>query len=584
LELFHEKFLIFSSKLWAFLCPVHARGFCQMGTVGLSFGSPTAGAGINVSQTVSQIVSNLQAVETPWKNQLSTLQTQDTAFSSLGTQLSSLSNDVSQLTDFQGILANKAGSSSDTNILQLTSATSSATAGTHTIVVTSLAQTSSGYIDSVANSNDTLSGAITLQVGSGTAQTINVGSKSNTLSGLSAAINSAGIGVTANVITDANGSRLSLVSGTSGTGGNLTITSSLSDTATSTALKFNTSQTGANANLTVDGVQISNASNTVSNVIPGVTFQLLSYSPGTQVQVVIANDVSSVESVVGAFVSDYNSVISSINTQEGVDSSGNAQPLYGSPTLSLLQEQILGAFVSQNPSGYLDPVKNLTDTLSGSITIQVGSGTAQTITLDSTDNSLSGLAKAINAAKIGVTANIATDATGSYLKLISGQVGTSGQLTITSNLTDATTSTSLNYNNSGGDLAGLTNLGISVNNDGTLALDQTSLTSVLNNDYSGVVAFFQDANSWGQNFSNVLSTTGTASGGLINSALTADSRIESNLNADISREGSIISAQQKSLTLEMNSVNEILTSLPSQLNQANELYSAITGYNSTQNG
>jgi flagellar hook-associated protein 2 len=142
----------------------------------------------------------------------------------------------------------------------------------------------------------------------------------------------------------------------------------------------------------------------------------------------------------------------------------------------------------------------------------------------------------------------------------------------------------LNYNNSGGDLAGLTNLGISVNNDGTLALDQTSLTSVLNNDYSGVVAFFQDANSWGQNFSNVLSTTGTASGGLINSALTADSRIESNLNADISREGSIISAQQKSLTLEMNSVNEILTSLPSQLNQANELCSAITGYNSTQNG
>lgn len=550
-----------------------------MGTVGLSFGSPTAGSGINVSQTVSQIVSNLQAVETPWKNQLSTLQTQDTAFSNLGTQLSNLSNDVSQLTDFQGILANKAGSSSDTNVLQLTAATSSATAGTHTIVVNSLAQTSSGYIDSIANAKDTLSGSITLQVGSGTAQTINVGSKSNTLTGLAAAINQAGMGVTANVITDANGSRLSLVSGTSGSRGDLTITSALTDTSTSTALKFNTSQGGANASLTVDGVSISSASNTVSNVIPGVTFQLLSYAPGTQVQVVIANDISSVESVVGAFVSDYNSVISSINTQEGVDSSGNAQPLYGSPTLSLLQEQILGAFVSQNPSGYLDPVKNSTDTLSGSITIQVGSGTAHTITLDSTDNTIAGLAKAINSAKIGVTANVSTDATGSYLKLISGQVGTSGQLTVTSNLTDATTSSSLNYNNSGGDLASLTGLGISVNNDGTLSLDQTSLTGVLNNDYSGVVAFFQDANSWGQSFSKVLTASGTGTSGLIKYALTANSRIESNLNADISRESSLISAQQKSLTLEMNSVNEILTSLPSQLSQANELYSAITGYN-----
>lgn len=555
-----------------------------MGTVGLSFGSPTTGSGINVSQTVSQIVSNLQSVEKPWKSQLTTLQSQDSALSNMGTLLSNLSNDVSQLTDFQGILANKAGSSSDTNILQLTSATSSATAGTHTIVVNSLAQTSSGYLDPITNAGDTLSGSITLQIGSGTAQTINVGSKSNTLSSLAAAINQTAVGVTANVITDANGARLSLVSGTSGAGGNLTITSNLTDSTTSTALKYNTSQGGANASLTVDGVSIQSASNTVSNVIPGVTFQLLSYSPGTQVQVVIANDISSVESVVGTFVSDYNSVISTINTQEGVDSSGNAEPLYGSPTLSLLQEQILGAFVAQNPSGYLDPVKNSTDTLTGSITIQVGSGTAQTITLDSTDNTIAGLAKAINSAKIGVTAQVTTDATGAYLKLISGQVGSSGQLTITSNLTDTTTSTNLSYNNSGGDIAGLTGLGVSVNNDGTLSLDQTSLTSVLNNDYSGVVAFFQDANSWGQSFSKVLSNSGTGTNGLMKYALSANSSIESNLNADISREDSIISAQQKSLTLEMNSVNEILQALPSQLNQANELYSAITGYNQTRNG
>ena len=552
-----------------------------MGTVGLSFGSPTAGTGINVSQTVSQIVSNLQAVETPWKNQLASLQSQDAAFSSLGTLLSNLSNDVSQLTNFQGVLANKAGSSSDTNILQLTSATSSAVAGTHTIVVNSLAQTSSGYIDSIANAADTLSGSITIQVGGGTAQTINVGSNSNTLGGLATAINSAGIGVTANVITDANGSRLSLVSGTSGTSGNLTATSSLSDATTTTALNYNTSQTGANASLTVDGVSISNASNTVSNVIPGVTFQLLSNSPGTQVQVVIANDVSSVESVIGAFVSDYNAVISTVNTQEGMNSSGVAQPLYGSPTLSLLQQQILGAFISQNPTGYLDPVANASDTLSGSLTIQVGSGTPQTITLNSSDNTLSGLESAINTANLGVTATISTNSSGSFLELNPNQVGSAGQLTITSNLTDATTSTALKYNNSGGDLASLTSLGISVNNDGTLSIDQSSLTNVVNNDYSGIVSFFQNANGWGENFANVLSTTGTASGGLISTALTANSNIESNLNADISREDSIISVQQKSLTLEMNSVNEILTALPSQLNQANMLYSAITGYNQT---
>ena len=139
-----------------------------MGTVGLSFGSATSGQGFNVSTTVAQIVSNLQNVETPWKTQLTTLQSQDTAISSLGTLLSNLSNDISSLTNATGILAEKTGSSSDTNVLTLTAATSSAVAGTHTVEVTNLATTSSGYMTQIANANDPLSGTITLNTGSGT--------------------------------------------------------------------------------------------------------------------------------------------------------------------------------------------------------------------------------------------------------------------------------------------------------------------------------------------------------------------------------------------------------------------------------
>ncbi len=138
-----------------------------MGTVGLAFGSPTSGAGFNVSSTVAEIVSNLQNVETPWNNQLTALESQDTVISNLGTLFSNVSTDMSALTDATGILAEKEGSSSDTNVLELTAATSAATAGTHTVVVNSLAQTSSGYMAEIANSSDTLSGSITLQVGSG---------------------------------------------------------------------------------------------------------------------------------------------------------------------------------------------------------------------------------------------------------------------------------------------------------------------------------------------------------------------------------------------------------------------------------
>jgi flagellar hook-associated protein 2 len=584
-----------------------------MGTVGLSFGSPTSGTGFDVTSTVSEIVSNLQNVETPWKNQLTALESQDTVISNLGTLFSTLSNDMSRLTDFQGVLAQKEGSSSDTSVVELTAATSSAAAGTHTVVVKNLAQTSSGYLDDVTNSSDALSGSITIQVGNGTtetvvigaapsppaANTIYTGSGVSTLSGLASAIDSANLGVTANVLTDSTGSRLSLVSDTSGQAGQMTITSALTDanmvtgTNPTGALNYNTGVNGEDASLEIDGVPLTSTSNTVTNLIPGVTFQLLApsaqESDGSleQVQVVIANDNSGVESAVNQFVTDYNSLINAITTQEGNDSSGNPEPLFGSPTISLLQQQLMGGVNTQNPNGYLDAISNASDTLSGSMTIQVGSGAAQTVNVGdaSTPDTLAGLASAINAANIGVTANVVANSTGSQLVLLSNTAGAAGALTVTSAITDTTTSAALNYNGSGSDINSLTALGISVNNDGSLALDTNSLDSVLNTDYSSVVGFFQSANSWGQTFSNMLTNAGNSSStGILKLAANSNSSIESTLNAEITKEDNLISQQKTTLTAELNQANEILQELPSQLNGMNELYSAITGYDQNLNG
>jgi flagellar hook-associated protein 2 len=832
-----------------------------MGTVGLSFGSPTSGTGFDVSSTVAEIVGNLQNVETPWKTQLTTLESQDTAISSLGTLFSNLSNDMSSLTDLQGILAQKEGSSSDTSVLELTAASSSATAGTHTVVVNNLAQTSSGYVDAVTNSSDALSGSIAIQVGNGTtetvvigaaqgspaANTIYTGSGINSLAGLSSAINGANLGVTANVLADASGSRLSLVSGTSGAAGQMNITSSLTDanletTANPTgALNYNSTVTGKDASLVIDGVPLSSASNTVSNLIPGVTFQLLAPSAEESdstlepVQVVISNDNTDVESTVNQMVSDYNSLISAVNTQEGNTSSGTPEPLFGSPTLSLLQEQLLSGLNAQNPNGYLDSISASNGTtLSGSMTIATGSGQTETIKIGSAPsqgaaantiytgsgsdyNTLAGLAAAINSADsntsvastassdgtsgtitasssaqlsgtftiatdtgstqtiylgssddaptddlatgtsnntlsslesfissnastfgvsnvainsngdgtstlslsssdgnaltvtsnldipgLGVTAAVATSGGESTLALTSQTAGSSGALTVTSaivagtptalnftdagysgttadsgtlgtvanagdtlsgsitiqvgggttgnivigagtssgntiytgsgadtlsdlmnaiknanlgvsaalngagtgltltssaagaagalavtsNLVDTTnpTNTTLNYNASS-DINNLTSLGISVNNDGSLTFDANSLDSVLNTDYSGVVGFFQDANGWGQTFTNTLNDAGTGSStGILALAQSSNSSTESTLNAEISKEQSYISAQQTSLTAELNSANEIMQQLPSQLDGVNELYSAITGYDQNMDG
>ena len=939
-----------------------------MGTVGLSFGSPTSGAGFDVSSTVSEIVTNLQNVETPWKTQLTTLESQDTAISNLGTLISSLSTDINSLTDFTGVLAQKTGSSSDTNVLELTAATSAALAGTHTVVVNSLATTSSGYLPEIADSSDTLSGAFTIQLGNGTAKTVVIGAAANppaantiytgsgvnSLSGVASAINSSGLGITASVLTDATGSRLSLVSGVSGAAGNIAVTknslatavantlsysgmagtssanstgvleavsgpsealsgsmtiqvgsgasetiylgnssdagapagalatgtssntllslesfintnsatlgvkaaiitnsdgtSSLSLTSqtaggagtltinssiqdSSTALAYTSAVTGTNASLTVDGANLTSASNTISNLIPGVTFQLLAPS-SDPVQVVIGNDNSTVETTINQFVTDYNAVVSAINTQQGNTSSGTPEPLFGSPTVSLLQQQLLGSLNMMNPNGSVDSISSTngttladqsqiriemgsgasatfivgsgsnsavpgnyytdntdaggvdngntlsglaaainavssnpllsysgtagsssttsngvlagiangndtlsgsisiqvgngtaatvtmdqvesaeggttladlesyintnsaslgvkasivtnsngtsslslssntsgsagtltvtssivdtdtvgvtagvstangqstltftsgtsgsngaltvtsaltantpaalsftdaqnytgttadsgtmstiqssSDTLTGSMTIQVGNGTAQTITLNSSNNSLSGLMDAINHAGIGVNAAMNTE--GTALTLTSGTVGAAGALTVTSNIfdtSDIASSETLNYNNSS-DINSLTALGISVNNDGSLTFDANTLDALLNTDYSGVLGLFQNVDSWGQSFANMLNNVGTSSStGILKLAQNSNSSIESSLNAEISKEETYISTQKTKLTAELNQANQIMQELPSQLQGMNELYSAITGYNQNSGG
>jgi flagellar hook-associated protein 2 len=459
----------------------------SMGAVGINFGAATSGAGFDVASTVSSIVANLKAVETPWNTQLTALKAQDTAFTSMGTDLATLSTSLQALTDFEGIFASKQGSSSDTNLLALSSAGPTAVAGSHTVVVSQLAQTSSEYTDAVPTT-DTLSGSLTIQVGpSGTPQTIPVVSgASDTLSTYAAAINAAGIGVSASIISDTTGSRLSLVSNTSGTGGQLTVTGALTDATANTAVALHTGLSGKDAQLTVDGIAVDSASNTISTAIPGVTFQLLDADPKTSIQILIANDNTNVESTFSNFVSAYNTVVKDIKTQEGNDSSGNPEPLYGNPIVSQIQ-------------------------------------------------------------------------TGLSLALTSGAVS--------------------------GGVSNLSQLGISVNDDGTLTLDSSTLDAQLNSNYSDVVGFLQNAGSFGQSFSTVLDQLGNSTpSGALTLALSSNSLQETTLNDNVTKQDALIATQQTRLTAELNLANETLQGIPQQLNEVNELYSAMTGYNNNTTG
>ncbi|WP_158748441.1 flagellar filament capping protein FliD [Acidobacterium sp. S8] len=557
-----------------------------MGTVGLSFGSPTGGAGFDVTSTVNQIVSNMQAIETPWKSQLTTLQSQDSALTGIGTDLSSLSTAMQSLTNFEGVLAEKQGSSSDTSLLQLTSASTSAIAGTHTVVVQSLATTSSYVSGTIANAGDTLSGNLEIN-----GKTITIDSSNNTFSSLASTINSGSYGLTANVITDSSGTRLSLVSQTSGASGAISVTSNLSDTSTSSSVNFSQTQPGADAQLTVDGVLVASSSNTVTNAIQGVTFQLLSANKDESIQVEITNDNTDVETALNTFVTDYNKVLQDLNTQEGSDSNGNPEPLFGNPTIALLQQSLQSALTFVQPSNTVASSSSVgsSDALSGKILIGVGGGSQEEI--DIPDNSsMADVAAAINSANIGVTAAIITSGNNAILSLTNATSGSSGAISVdASGLTDTSTGNAVTFGSAQSNtVTSITQLGVSVNNDGTLTLDTDALDSLLNSNYQGVVNFLQPSGnytSFGGNFTNILDNLGSsAPSGAIYLALQEDSQVETQLNTNISNEETIITAQKAQLTTELTQANYTLTEIPQQLEQINEMYSAITGYNEGQNG
>lgn len=344
-----------------------------MGTVGINFGPINSGQGFDVASTVSQILAAEQAVENPWKTQLSNLQAEDTALSKMGTDLASLSTAMQALTDFSGVFASKQGASSDTNVVELTSASNLAVAGSHTIVVNSLAQTSSQYSDLITNISDTLTGSLTVTIG-GQSQSLNVNGQ--TLSQLAASINGASMGVAASVVTDTTGSRLSLVSKTSGAAGQITLGASLTDDATSTAIAFQQGMQGLDASLTVDGLSTTSASNTVTGLIPGVTFQILAVSsnPSVPVQVQITNDNSSIEQAFSKFVTAYNAVADDVRTQEGKDSAGKPEPLFGDPTVALIQNQLSQGLLTGAASGSIKSLSQLGITVdqTGHLTIDGG--------------------------------------------------------------------------------------------------------------------------------------------------------------------------------------------------------------------
>jgi len=308
-----------------------------MSTINLNTTTATNGAGIDVTSVVDQILYAERAPERLWQQQQTALKAEGAAFSDLRTNLGTLNDAVIALKDILGALEAKLVESSKPEILNA-SAQPSAMLGVHVVTVGNLATTSSYYTDAVTSDAAFAGGKFEIKVGAGAAQTVTVSSTNNTVSTLVSSINNQNLGVTASVIRDANGERLALVSKTSGDPGDITVSGNTS------GLTFHKSVTGQNASLTLDGISLSSTTNTLAGALEGVTLNLATADPDTEVLLTIGSDQKGAEQAVQDFVSRYNSVISAINGQFATGGNAStAGPLASNGSLRSLEMRLLSA-------------------------------------------------------------------------------------------------------------------------------------------------------------------------------------------------------------------------------------------------
>jgi flagellar hook-associated protein 2 len=294
----------------------------------------SSSSGINVASAVASAMQAISLPELEWEQEEVTLQSNTAGINGIQSDVGTLQTALQAMADPAGAIASMTASSSDSNLVTATAAPGTP-AGSHVVVVNSVATTSSWYSDAVATSSTALpAGSFTLQVGTGTPTTIAIGGSTDTLDELATSINTQSLGVTASVINDSSGSRLAIVSQSSGSANGITISAA-------SGLTFTQASAGTDASLTVDGIPIDSASNTVSGAIPGLTLNLVGAAPTEQVNVNVAPDSDQATKAINAFVTAYNTAVGDVNTQFTVNANNQEGPLAGDSTVQMLQSSLL---------------------------------------------------------------------------------------------------------------------------------------------------------------------------------------------------------------------------------------------------
>ncbi len=321
------------------------------------------GSGLDISGIVSALTTSfgaapsaqLDAQQTTLDSQVSAYGTFTSAVDALQASLSALET-TSQFAGYDATVGDKTIASATT--------TSSAVAGQYSLLVTQLATADTLTSQPVGATAAVGTGTLQISVG-GSSSSINIDSTDNTLAGIAAAINGAADnpGVTANVITTTDGSRLVLTGTATGAANAITVTQSGGDGGLS-ALAYDpangvtnlTDKPAQDAVFSINGFPASSSNNLVTGAITGVTIDLLQPSAdATPTTLTVTPDSTNAQAAVDKFVTALNATISAVQTLTAYDpSTKTAGALNGDPTLESFQNQlqkILGTITAGGTTG-----------------------------------------------------------------------------------------------------------------------------------------------------------------------------------------------------------------------------------------
>lgn len=330
--------------------------------------------GVGSNLDAEGIISSLMSVE---RRPLTLLQTEVTDYQAKLSSIGKLQSLTATMRDkaaaFTGatLWGKTTLSSSDSTGVTGTS-TSATAAGNYAVTVQKLASAQTVTSGAFAASTSLVSGGtLTIDLGSydgppataftpksGAAPiTVTLGPGESTLAAIRDQINAAGAGVTATIINDASGARLSLRSAETGQENgfrivasdevddgdtNTTALSSLAFDATNTDSPMALNQSAGNALAEINGISVESASNTLTEVSDGLTLTLGKVSE-TPVDIKVTDDTGAVNTAIADFITAFNALNSYIKDQTKYDPSTKVGgTMQGDRTVIGFQGQLRG--------------------------------------------------------------------------------------------------------------------------------------------------------------------------------------------------------------------------------------------------